>query len=168
MILRGKTIIISGVGPGMGGKLGMQAAQEGAKVVLAARSTEYVGRVAADIRAAGGEAVTVKADVSKQGDCLRVAAEAQQAFGPIGGLVNSAYRPGNFVPFERADLNDWRESFGVTLFGSLQMVQAVLPSMRANGGGSIVNICTMEIRRPIADLGSYALVASVYYAKYRC
>jgi NAD(P)-dependent dehydrogenase (short-subunit alcohol dehydrogenase family) len=155
MILHNKTIIVTGVGPGMGGKLCLQAAAEGANVVLAARSSAFIQETAAAIHAAGGKALAVSADVGKPDDCARVVSAAQNAFGNIYGLVNSAYRPGTFTAFETADLDDWRASMEVTLFGALRMVQAVLPSMKANGGGSIVNISTQEVRRPLAEHGSY-------------
>jgi NAD(P)-dependent dehydrogenase (short-subunit alcohol dehydrogenase family) len=61
------------------------------------------------------------------------------------------------VPFEEADLNDWRKAMDVTLFGSLQMVKSVLPHMKTAGGGSIVNVSTMETRKPIAGHGSYVV-----------
>jgi len=167
MLLSGKTIIVTGVGPGMGSKLCQQAAREGANVVLAARSTQFVQTLAEDIRAAGGQALAVAADVGKKADCARVAEAAVQAFGAIQGLVNSAYRPGAFTPFEEADLDDWRASMEVTLFGSLQMIQAVLPAMRAAGGGSIVNISTMEARKPIATHGSYTVSKAALHASTR-
>lgn len=167
MILNNKTVIVTGVGPGMGGKLCAQAAREGANVVLAARSTPYIEEIAAEIRAAGGQALAVTTDVGKAEDCERLAAAALEKFGRIDGLVNSAYRPGEFTLFENADLEDWRASFEVTLFGSLRMVRAVLPAMKAAGGGSIVNISTMEARRPIAEHGAYSVSKAALHASTR-
>lgn len=167
MILKDNTVIVTGVGPGMGGKLCALAAQEGANVVLAARSTAYIEQVAGDIRAAGGRALAVTADVGKKEDCERLAAETLKAFGSVDGLVNSAYRPGDFTAFETADLEDWRASFDVTLFGALRMAQAVLPAMKAKGGGSIVNISTMESRKPIANHGSYSVSKAALHASTR-
>jgi len=167
MILQGKTVIVTGVGPGMGNKLCALAAREGANVVLAARSTAFIEQVAQEIRTAGGRALAVTADVGKPADCERLVAETLQAFGGIDGLVNSAYRPGNFTDFENADLDDWRAAFDVTLFGSLRMVQAVLPAMKQQGAGSIVNISTMEARKPIAGHGSYSVSKAALHASTR-
>lgn len=166
MILQGKTVIVTGVGPGMGGKLCALAAREGASVALAARSTDYIRQVAEEIRADGGKALAVTADVGNKEDCQRLVDETVKAFGTVDGLVNSAYRPGMFTAFEGADLEDWRAAFDVTLFGALRMVQAVLPVMKARGG-SIVNISTMESRKPIADHGSYSVSKAALHASTR-
>jgi NAD(P)-dependent dehydrogenase (short-subunit alcohol dehydrogenase family) len=155
-MLKDKVVIITGVGPGMGRKLALEAAKVGAKLVLAARSKDFVEGVAAEVQAAGGQAIAVTADVSKQEDCDRIVAAAIGEYGKLDGLVNSAYAAGSFVPFEDSDLNDWRKSMDVTLFGSLQMVKAALRHMKA-AGGSIVNVGTMETRKPLLAHGSYVV-----------
>jgi NAD(P)-dependent dehydrogenase (short-subunit alcohol dehydrogenase family) len=157
MLLHDKTIIVTGIGPGMGRKLALESAKAGAKLVLAARSRDFVEGVAREIDGAGGKAVAVTADVSRQEDCDRIATVAATEFGRIDGLVNSAYGSGPFVPFEDGDLDDWRRAMEVTLFGSLQMVKSVLPHMKTAGGGSIVNVSTMETRKPIPGHGSYVV-----------
>jgi NAD(P)-dependent dehydrogenase (short-subunit alcohol dehydrogenase family) len=153
-MLKDKIVIVTGIGPGMGRKLALEAAKAGAKLVLAARSRDFVEGVAREI---GFDAIAVTADVSKPADCARIAAAAIERFGRIDGLVNSAYGAGAFVAFEESDLDEWRKAMEVTLFGSLQMVKAVLPHMKAAGGGSIVNVSTMETRKPIAGHGSYVV-----------
>ncbi len=154
MLLRDKVVVITGIGPGMGRKLALEAAEAGAKVMLAARSKDFVEGVAREV---GANAVAVAADVSKQADCDRIASEAVAVFGRIDGLVNSAYGSGAFVPFEESNLDEWRKAMDVTLFGSLQMVKSVLPHMKTAGGGSIVNVSTMETRKPIVGHGSYVV-----------
>jgi len=160
MLLSGKIVIITGIGPGMGRKLALEAAKAGAKVTLAARTKDYVESVAREIDDAGGAAVAVTGDVSKQKDCQRIVDAAIDEFGRIDGLVNSAYGAGPFVPFEESDLDDWRKAMDVTLFGSLQMIKSVLPHMKAAGGGSIVNVSTMETRKPLPAHGGYAVPKS--------
>lgn len=160
MLLTGKSIIVTGIGPGMGRKLALEAAAAGAKLTLAARSKDFLESVAREVEAAGGAAVPVVSDVSKQGDCDRIAAAAIDTFGKIDGLVNSAYGAGPFVPFEEANLDDWRKAMDVTLFGSLQMIKSVLPYMKRDGGGSIVNVSTMETRKPMPDHGGYGIPKS--------
>lgn len=160
MLLAGKSVVITGIGPGMGRKLALEAATVGAKVTLAARSKDFLESVAREVNDSGGAAVAVVADVSKPHDCDRIADAAIQEFGRIDGLVNSAYAAAPFVPFEEGDLDDWRKAMDVTLFGSLQMVKAVLPHMKAVGGGSIVNVSTMETRKPMVAHGGYAVAKS--------
>jgi NAD(P)-dependent dehydrogenase (short-subunit alcohol dehydrogenase family) len=160
VILKDKVIIVTGVGPGMGRKLCLEAAKEGASVALSARSMDFVNSVAAEVEAAGGKALPVRVDVSSFEDCERIAAATVERFGRVDGLVNSAYQTGQIGPFEEADFGDWQRTINVTLFGALRMVKAVLPHMKAQGGGAIVNIGTMETRRPLADHGAYVAAKS--------
>jgi NAD(P)-dependent dehydrogenase (short-subunit alcohol dehydrogenase family) len=156
MLLKDKVVIITGIGPGMGRKLALESAKVGAKLVLAARSKDFLEGVAAEVRSAGGHAIAVTADVSKQEDCDRIAAAAIAEYGQLDGLVNSAYGSGPFVPFEESDLDDWRKAMDVTVFGTLQMVKAALPHLKVKGG-SIVNVGTMETRKPLVAHGSYVV-----------
>jgi NAD(P)-dependent dehydrogenase (short-subunit alcohol dehydrogenase family) len=155
-MLTDKVVIITGIGPGMGRKLALEAAKVGAKLVLAARSKDFVEGVAQEVRAAGGKAVAVTADVSKQEDCDRIVATAIAEYGQLNGLVNSAYGSAPFISFEDGDLNDWRKAMDITLFGTLQMVKSALPHMKA-AGGSIVNVGTMETRKPLPAHGAYVV-----------
>jgi NAD(P)-dependent dehydrogenase (short-subunit alcohol dehydrogenase family) len=79
-----------------------------------------------------------------------------KAFGRIDGLVNSAYQ---YAPsaFEDADLNTWIKATDVTCFGALRMAQAVLPQMKKQNAGSIVNVSTMETRKNRAGEGAYSI-----------
>lgn len=156
-MLQGKVVIITGIGPGMGRKLALEAAASGAKVALAARSPDFLNSVAAEVKAAGGEALAVRTDVAQAADCEALARAAVERFGRVDGLVNSAYGSGDFLLFEEQDLDAWRKSMEVTLFGALHMVKAVLPHMKAAGGGAIVNISTMETRKPLPGHGVYTV-----------
>jgi NAD(P)-dependent dehydrogenase (short-subunit alcohol dehydrogenase family) len=153
MLLGNKVIIVTGIGPGMGRKLALEAGKVGARLVLVARSKDFVESVAGEV---GDQAVAVTADVSKQDDCERIAAAAIERFGRIDGLVNSAYGSAPFIPFEDGDLADWRRAMDVTVFGTLQMVKSVLPHMKAKGG-SIVNVSTMETRKTLPGHGAYVV-----------
>src|SRR5262249_25356800 len=89
MLLEGKVVVISGVGPGMGQSLARIAAAEGAKVGLGARNGAFLEEVAANIRAKGGDAVAVSTDVTSADQCRALAEATTKAFGRIDGLVNS-------------------------------------------------------------------------------
>lgn len=166
MLLKDKVVLITGVGPGMGSKLAIEAAREGAKVALVARSAGTMDELLPQILAAGGKAIAVRADVSKPEDCMRAARSAEEAFGRIDGLVNSAYGMTAMKSIEEADLDQWRKCLDVTLFGALNMVRAVLPAMKKNGG-AIVNIGTMETRKPLLNNGAYNVPKSALQAATR-
>ncbi|HWI10635.1 MAG TPA: SDR family oxidoreductase [Burkholderiaceae bacterium] len=155
MILQDKVIMITGVGPGMGSKLALESARAGASVALLARSTGLVDELVSAIGASGGKAIGIQCDVTKVHDCERAVAATLEAFGRIDGLVNSAYGMTKMLSVEDADLDQWRSCFEITLFGALNMVRAVLPAMKSAGGGAIVNVGTMETRRPLINNGAY-------------
>jgi NAD(P)-dependent dehydrogenase (short-subunit alcohol dehydrogenase family) len=136
--LQDKVIVISGVGPGMGKTLAEQCAEQGARVVLGARSADFIEQVAAGIRKGGGQAVAVATDVAKPEDCKRLIAAAEKNFGGLDGLVNSAYRFEAGL-FETADLNAWRSAMDVTCFGALTLAQAAVPLLRTSSTRTFTN-----------------------------
>jgi NAD(P)-dependent dehydrogenase (short-subunit alcohol dehydrogenase family) len=157
MMLHGKVVIITGVGPGMGRKLAVEGAKMGARMVISARSENFLEEVAAEVRTNGGEAVAVPTDVSKMEDCTSLAAAAIKAFGRIDGLVNSAYYHPDWLTFEQADLDQWAKAYDVACMGAMRMIRAVLPQMKAQGGGAVVNVNTMATRKPMIGEGGYAI-----------
>lgn len=157
MILKDKVVIITGAGPGMGQAMCRGAAREGAKVVISARSVDAINALRDDIVAAGGEAIAVPTDVSDTAQCRRLAEETIKAYGRIDGLVNSAYFHPPWTSLEDAAIEDVAKAFDVIALGGLRMVQAVLPQMRKQGGGSIVNISTLATRKPMPGEGGYAM-----------
>jgi NAD(P)-dependent dehydrogenase (short-subunit alcohol dehydrogenase family) len=155
VILDGEVVIVSGVGPGLGAKLAARAAAEGAKVVMAARSSQVMDQVVKDVTAAGGEAIAVPCDVRKPADVARVAETAVERFGTVTGLVNSAYSHPGFNDLLATPDKQLRRSMDIILYGALEMTRAVVPHMSA--GGSIVNVGTMSTRRPMRGEGGYAV-----------
>ena len=157
MILDGKVVIVTGVGPGMGCKLAIEAAKQGAKVAISARSAGFLHQVLGDVRAVGGEGIAVPTDVSVMDDCTALAAKTVAAFGRIDGLVNSAYYHPDWLTFEQADLDQWAKAYDVACMGAMRMIRSVLPQMKAQGGGAVVNVNTMATRKPMIGEGGYAI-----------
>lgn len=155
MLLQDRVVIVTGVGPGMGRKLALLLADEGAKVAVSARNAAFVAEVVREIEAKGGEAIGVPTDVSDMAQCETLAARTLEAFGRIDGLVNSAYAHNEFVPFEDRDLAVWQSNMDVTYFGALRMVKSVLPAMKAQGGGAIVNVSTKSSLKMVPGEGDY-------------
>lgn len=149
MLLKDKVIIITGVGPGMGQAMGRIAAQEGAKVVLGARRQDFLDAVVSDIRKTGGEAIAKSTDVTCRADCDALVVAALEAFGRVDGLINSAYVAGEDALFENGDIERWGQVIDVGALGAARMAQAVLEPMKAQGGGAIVNVATMQSLKPL-------------------
>ncbi len=157
MILKGKIVIVTGAGPGMGQAMCRGAAKEGAKVVVTARSVDAIEAIAKDIRDAGGEAIARRCDVSSMDDCRAVAQAALDTWGRIDGLVNSAYYHPSWTPLHQADIDEVMQAMNVNAVGGLRMAQAVIPAMLEQKGGSIVNISTLATRKPFPGEGGYAM-----------
>jgi NAD(P)-dependent dehydrogenase (short-subunit alcohol dehydrogenase family) len=158
MLLKDKVVVISGIGPGLGIHLAALSAAEGATVVLAGRTMSKLQGGERAIRELGLESPVLKVptDISRAEDCRQLVQETIDRFGQIDGLVNSAYVPGTLGPVESADLNDWRTTFDVNVFGTLNLIQATLPHMKQRRSGSIVNVNSQVVHKPLAGQGGYA------------
>ncbi|MBB33812.1 MAG: short-chain dehydrogenase [Acidimicrobiaceae bacterium] len=159
-LLEGRVAIISGIGPGMGRDAALACSKEGASVVLAARTPLKVESVADEVRSLGGVALAIPTDVTNldQIDALIEATLAE--FGSIDVLVNNAFSQPPFATLEDMELDSWYASLEINCTSALKMSRAVLPAMRSQGQGSIVNISTMSIRTNKPLFGAYAAAKS--------
>lgn len=154
-ILAGKVVIVTGIGPGFGRVLALEAAKMGARVSLVSRSSGIMDEVMAEIAALGGESVATRADITSDADCAAVAKATHDRFGRIDALVNSAYLPGDIAPAMELSLDNLAAAFEVTVLGTMRMIRAVVPFMRAQKAGSIVNIGSQVARKVIPGQGGY-------------
>ena len=139
MRLAEKVAIITGGGSGIGRGIALAFAREGAKVVIAGRHQEKLDAVAKQI----GEGCLVQsADVSEPQDIEKLVAATMKKFGGIHILVNNA---GILLPgtAESHTEDEWKQTFDINVRGVWLLSRAVLPHMRAAGGGSIVNIASV-------------------------
>lgn len=157
MILKGKVVIITGAGPGMGQAMCRGAAAEGAKVAVSARSIEAIEAIVADIKSAGDEAIAVPCDVSKTDDCNALAQATLAQWGRIDGMVHSAYFHPDWSNLDVHSIAQLTQVLDVVAVGGLRMAQAVIPTMKAQRSGSIVNISTLASRKPMPGEGGYAM-----------
>lgn len=160
MLLRDKVVVISGIGPGLGVKLAIEAAREGARgVVCAARTADKLDDAEARIKALGVDTQVLKivTDISDRSQCDRLVDTTLKTFGRIDALVNSAFVHGDFDHASTANLDRWAEVFNVNLLGTLKLTQAVLPGMQQRKSGAVVMINTMAARKvPSVPEAGYA------------
>jgi NAD(P)-dependent dehydrogenase (short-subunit alcohol dehydrogenase family) len=163
MLLQGKVGLVSGAGPGLGRAICVGFATEGAKVVVGDLSQAAVDDTVAAVVASGGEAVGQTTDITDPEQCQALVAMGVEQFGRLDLLVNDAYHGGDFQRFEDADLESWKATADVNLWGTLSMTKAALPNLKAATEGRIVMICThgVDLIQPTfgAYTGSKAAVA---------
>ena len=150
MLLEGKVAIVSGVGAGLGHAICDALHREGALLVAGDLDGAAVQSVVDDLGATGQVC-----DITDAAACTALAELAIATHGRIDVLVNDAYHGGDFATFEDADLASWRATADVNIWGSLQMVKAVLPAMKAQGDGRIVNILTQGVEWVLPTFGAY-------------
>jgi NAD(P)-dependent dehydrogenase (short-subunit alcohol dehydrogenase family) len=155
-LLADRVAVVSGIGPGLGREIALACAREGAHVVLAARTAAALEDVASAVRAGGRRALAVATDLSRPDDCQALADAARAEFGRIDVLVHNAFLSNPVALVEHADLDDWRRIFEVNLFGALRLTQAIVPTMKTQGGGAIVFVNSMSVRIVEPLMGGYA------------
>jgi short-subunit dehydrogenase len=182
--LAGRAAIVTGASRGLGRAIALALAAEGAAVAVAGRTEEVwderlpgtIGETVADIDAAGGRAVAIRADLTDRADIARLVDAARDALGPITLLVNNAAftapgrppAPGAEAPakppatpsvaraagkpgwpgFVSIPLAAYRRHFEIAVFAAYELMQLVCPDMIEAGGGAIVNISSVASRLP--------------------
>jgi peroxisomal 2,4-dienoyl-CoA reductase len=138
-LLDGQVALVTGGGSGIGFGIAGQLADLGAHVVLASRNLERLEAAVGRIVEAGGRASAVALDVRDPARVQEAVAEISAGHGRLDILVNNA--AGNFyVPSETMSPNAWRSVVEIDLYGTFYCSQAVMPVMREQGGGRIVNV----------------------------
>ena len=136
----GKVAIVTGGAMGIGQAIVQALLAEGASVVIADR--EGAAEAAKALDNSGNSVIGVPCDVSSQGETEAMANVALEAFGRIDVLVNNAgiYSSLQMTPFEDLDIDEWRRVLEVNVIGQAMATRAVVPAMRRQGGGSVVNL----------------------------
>ena len=149
MRLQGRVAIVTGGGHGIGRAYALGLAQEGARVAIAELDAAAAEEVAAEVRAAGGEAVAIPTDVSDERSAMNMARVTAERLGGIDILVNNASIfatvPMSRVGFEQISVDEWDRLMAVNLKGPWLCVRAVVPYMRQRGKGKIINISSGTI-----------------------
>jgi len=153
--LSGKIAIVTGAGQGIGRGIALAFAREGARVCVAELKAHRAERTAEEIRAAGGEALAVTADVGRRRDVERMVAETVARWGAIDVLVNNAHGFGTRAPLEEIPDEQFDLSWTSGVKGTWWAMCAARPHMAARGAGRIVNMVSLAADRGDAGLGEY-------------
>jgi NAD(P)-dependent dehydrogenase (short-subunit alcohol dehydrogenase family) len=167
MILDGKTVVVSGVGPGLGREIATVALREGASVMIGARRSDSLRAVASELDPTGERVAWQQTDITNDEDARRLIAAAVDRFGRLDALVNCAAMDGAFGGLEDADFEEWRRTFDTNVIGTLQVCRAAAEHLKANGG-AIVFIGAQAMYWPQVIQAAYAsskaaLTTAMYY-----
>jgi 3-oxoacyl-[acyl-carrier protein] reductase len=145
MRLHDQVAIITGAGQGLGRAFALAFAAEGAKVVIAERNEERGAAVAAEIGAAGGQALALGADVASEASTQAMAAATLERWGRIDILLNNAaiFSTIKMRPFDQIPVQEWDDLMAVNVRGVWLCCKAVAPAMREQRRGKIINIASI-------------------------
>lgn len=144
--LSGRTALVTGAGSGIGAAIAAELARAGAYVLVQDLRPEAAAAVAGEIVAEGGDAGSVAGDVSNPDDVSSIVGSLLAARGRVDVLVNNAGLQ-YIAPIEQFPLEQWNRLLGVLLTGPFLFTQAVIPAMRRQGWGRIVNISSINGKR---------------------
>ena len=155
MDISGKVAIITGASAGIGLATAKRFAAAGAKVVLAARSSDKLTALADELRSEGREAFPLPTDMRNPAAVNHLIEQAFRHYGRIDILINNA---GQSTAGTVAGVNpdDFRQILELNVWGPLYAMQAVVPKMRQVDGGVIINISSMVSKMYLPGLGAYA------------
>jgi 2-hydroxycyclohexanecarboxyl-CoA dehydrogenase len=137
--LTGKVAIVTGAAQGIGRAIAMRLAEEGAKVAIADINDTQADVTAGEIRAAGGQALAIKLDVTSLDNAMAAVGRVERKLGPIDILVNNAGWD-KVEPFVENSIETWDRVIAINFRGALNCCRAVIPGMQARGHGKIVTI----------------------------
>jgi NAD(P)-dependent dehydrogenase (short-subunit alcohol dehydrogenase family) len=154
-LLDGKVAVVSGAGEGLGRSICLALATNGARVVAGDIDADALAATVDAVQAAGGEATGAVTDIRDLAACRALVDRTVTTYGALDILVNDAYHGGDYTAFEAADLDNWRRTADVNVWGTLTMTQAALPHLKASGQGRVVMICTHGVEFIQPTFGAY-------------
>lgn len=151
MELQDAVVLVTGASSGIGAATARAAADAGAKVVLTARRADRIEALAAELP----DALAVQTDVTHEGDLENAVEQALARYGRVDALINNAGQ-GLHVSVERIRLEDLRAVLELNVVAALAAMQAVIPPMRQQGAGAIVNVSSGTTLHLMPGVGGYA------------
>lgn len=162
MLLKNKVGLVTGASRGVGAAIAKVLAREGASVIVNYfQSKDKAERVVSEIAQMGGKAIALCADVTSQEQVSTMVETAIKTFGRLDIIVNNAlpkyaFNPSaNYVSIETVTWENFEMQFKGAVGGAVNVVRASLPQMKAQGGGSVINISTNLVYNPVVTYYDY-------------
>ncbi|MFD1660843.1 SDR family oxidoreductase [Streptomyces caeni] len=167
-LLQGRTVVVSGVGAGLGHRVAAAVVRDGGNAVLGARTRAHLAKTAAALDPDRAHTAYRATDITDEAQCEALAALAVDRFGGIDAVVHVAAWDSYFGGLEDADFATWQSVIDVNLLGSLRMTRACLPALKTCGG-SVVFIGTQssvaapsQVRQAAYAASKGALTSAMY------
>ena len=152
--IKGRVAIVTGASSGIGKGIATELAREGVVTVIAARSGDRLRELADTIDAAGGRAIPVVTDVTKEEEVLRLFEETERQAGGLDILVNNA-GIADATPTDELELSRWREVIDTNLTSAFLCAREALKRMKPTGRGRIINIGSLSSKSPRSNSAAY-------------
>ncbi|KOV56001.1 MULTISPECIES: SDR family oxidoreductase [Streptomyces] len=167
-LLEGRTVVVSGVGAGLGHQVAAAVVRDGGNAVLGARTEANLAKSAASIDPDGAHTAYRATDITDEAQCEELAGLARERFGRLDAVVHVAAWDSHFGGLQDADFDTWRSVIDVNLLGTLRMTRACLPGLKACGG-SVVFVGTQsavaapsQVRQAAYAASKGALTSAMY------
>ncbi|MET9761517.1 SDR family oxidoreductase [Streptomyces sp. NPDC006372] len=167
-LLAGRTVVVSGVGAGLGRQVAAAVVRDGGRAVLGARTEANLAKIAEEVDPEGACTAYRAVDIRDEARCEALAELARERFGGIDAVVHVAALDSYFGGLEDADFESWRPVLDVNLLGTLRMTRACLPLLK-EGGGSVVFVGTQsavaapsQVRQAAYAASKGALTSAMY------
>lgn len=155
-ILENRVVVVSGIGPGLGQAIALQAVRAGATVVLAARTEKRLEKVAAAVREVGGTALVVPTDITDDDAAQRLLDRTLEELGRVDALVNNAFVMSPIEPVTAADFDSIRSGIETNVLGALRLSKVFVPALEQTKG-AIVMINSAVLRHSSPEYGAYKI-----------
>ncbi|MFP1155471.1 SDR family oxidoreductase [Mycobacterium sherrisii] len=167
-LTEGQTVLITGVGVGLGREVAAAFLDAGANVAIGARSGERLTTVAKELDPTCNRVLPHVADITDSESCTRFVEAVVARFGEVNSVIQVAAFEDAFGGLFKSDLDKWNRAFDTNVVGALWLLRAAVPAMRSAGGGSVVLIGTQSAFKPSLPQAGYAaskgaLLTTMYY-----
>ncbi|MEO1540528.1 MAG: SDR family oxidoreductase [Pseudomonadota bacterium] len=166
--LSGKAVLITGASRGIGAAAAREFASRGARVTMAARSLDPMITIAREIEADGGEVQVVACDVAEYAHVQDAVDRTVRTYGSLDVMVNNAGLIDPIAPIADSDPAEWSRMFNVNATGTYHGIRAALPVMKAQGGGTILNISSGAATSPLEGWSHYCASKAAALMLTRC
>lgn len=153
--LEGKVALVTGAGRGIGKAVAVLLARAGCRVILAARTAAQLAETREEIERSGGQATLVAADLARDEDIERLAAESRRPYGSVDILINNAGW-GKRAPVVKAEIADWDQTVRVNLRAPMLLAKYLVPAMIEKCAGAVINIGSVSGKSGEANGSAYA------------